>query len=146
MTTSALSKPAKPRYLLDTNICIYLMKVQPPQVAERFARCYVGDVAMSTITLAELSYGVACSGEQQARNRATLQALTAEIPALPFDEVCAEAYGPVRLASRDRRRDALDRLIAAHALSLGAILVTNNEADFADYPGLVVENWVRAPA
>ena len=63
------------------------------------------------------------------------------MPVLPFDEHAATRYGILAAAVRDRRRDAMDRLIAAHALSAGLTLVTNNEADFKDYPGLVVENW-----
>ena len=131
-----------PRYMLDTNICIYLMKHHPPEVEERFAQCYVGDVVISAITLAELEYGVACSGSQRKRNRAALDAFLEEVPAAPFDAKTAEAYGPIRLATRDRKRDALDKLIAAHAVALGVILVTNNLADFAGYPGLQLENWV----
>ena len=132
----------KPRYMLDTNICIYLMKHQPPGVAERFAQCFVGDVAISTITLAELEYGVVCSGAAQARNRAALEDFIQEIPVVPFDSRAAQAYGPVRHATRERKRDALDKLIAAHALALDVVLVTNNEGDFVAYPGLKVENWV----
>lgn len=64
-----------PKYMLDTNICIYLMKHQPPQVRERFAECFVGDVVISAITLAELEFGVACSGESLSRNRAALDSL-----------------------------------------------------------------------
>jgi tRNA(fMet)-specific endonuclease VapC len=130
-----------PLYLLDTNICIYLMKHQPAEVAAHFARCLVGEVVMSMVTLAELEYGVACSGADQERNRRALDLLLEDIPAVPFDSEAARAYGPVRLATRARSRDALDKLIASHALSLGATLVTNNEADFADYPGLKVQNW-----
>ncbi len=130
------------RYMLDTNICIYLMKHHPPEVAARFAQCYVGEVVISAITLAELEYGVACSGEQQARNRQALNDFLREVPAAPFDAVAAAVYGPTRLATRERQRDALDKLIAAHALSLGATLVTNNLTDFAPYPGLQLENWV----
>lgn len=130
------------RYMLDTNICIYLMKHHPPEVAERFAQCYVGDVVISAITQAELEYGVACSGEQISRNRAALDAFLQEVPAMPFEGAAAQAYGPVRLATRERKRDALDKLIAAHAVALGVTLVTNNLADFAGYPGLVLENWV----
>ena len=130
------------RYMLDTNICIYLMKHHPPEVAARFAQCYVGEVVISAITLAELEYGVACSGEQQARNRQALDDFLREVPAAPFDAVAAAVYGPTRLATRERQRDALDKLIAAHALSLGATLVTNNLTDFAPYPGLQLENWV----
>ena len=61
---------------------------------------------------------------------------------MPFDNAAAQTYGPVRLATRERKRDALDKMIAAHALALGATLVTNNLADFADYPDLKLENWV----
>ena len=131
-----------PRYMLDTNICIYLMKHQPPEVAERFAQCYVGDVVISAITQAELEYGVACSGTQRARNRKALNAFLQEVPAAPFDGAAAVVYGPTRLATRERQRDALDKLIASHALSLGVTLVTNNVSDFAAYSELKVENWV----
>ncbi len=130
------------RYMLDTNICIYLMKHHPPEVEERFAQCFVGDVVVSSITQAELEYGVACSGAQRRRNRAALDAFLQEVPALSFDGAAAHAYGPVRLATRERKRDALDKLIAAHALALDVTLVTNNLADFAGYPGLKLENWV----
>ena len=132
------------RYMLDTNICIYLMKHQPPEVAERFAQCYVGDVVISAITQAELEYGVACSGTQRARNRKALDAFLQEVPAAPFDGAAAAVYGPTKLATRERQRDALDKLIAAHALALGVTLVTNNEADFVSYAGLKVDNWVNS--
>ncbi|MEO7399758.1 MAG: type II toxin-antitoxin system VapC family toxin [Polaromonas sp.] len=133
----------KPRYMLDTNICIYLMKHQPPEVADRFAECFVGDVAISAITLAELEYGVVCSGTAEVQNRLALDGLLEDIVAVPFEGQAAKAYGPVRQATRERKRDALDKLIAAHAIALDATLVTNNEADFAGYPGLRVENWVK---
>jgi tRNA(fMet)-specific endonuclease VapC len=130
------------RYLLDTNICIYLIKRQPPQVAERFTRCRVGEVRISAISAAELEYGVVASGDDAAHNRMALDRFLSEVPVAPFDGVSARAYGPVRFATRERRRDALDKIIAAHALALGATLVTNNPTDFAAYPGLVIENWV----
>jgi tRNA(fMet)-specific endonuclease VapC len=133
----------KRRYLLDTNICIYLMKHQPPEVAELFSQCFVGDVVISAITLAELEFGVSCSGPAEAKNRLALDSFLEDILALPFESQAAKAYGPVRLATHARKRDALDKLIAAHAIALGATLVTNNEADFASYPGLQVENWVK---
>ena len=129
------------RYMLDTNICIYLMRHHPPEVAERFATLEYGDVMMSSITLAELRYGVECHPESRATAETALLALLADIPVLAFDGDAATSYGIVRAAVRDRKRDALDRLIAAHAISLSVTLVTNNEADFKDYPGLVVENW-----
>ena len=134
----------KPKFMLDTNLCIYLMKRQPPSVAARFEGLFVGEVVLSAITLAELEYGVACSGATQVRNREALDGLLGEIPVVPFDQAGAGAYGPAHFATRERSRDALDKLIAAHALALGVVLVTNNEADFAAYPGLKVENWVAA--
>lgn len=132
------------RYMLDTNICIYLMKHQPPQVRERFAACYVGDVVISAITLAELEFGVACSPEAQARNQAALASLLEDIQVAPFEAAAARAYGPLRAQHRERNRNALDKLIAAHAMALQVVLVTNKESDFLAFPGLVVENWVNS--
>jgi tRNA(fMet)-specific endonuclease VapC len=133
----------KSKFMLDTNICIYLMKHQPPQVRARFAECFVGDVVISAITLAELEFGIACSGESQARNQAALDALLEDLLVAPFEARAARAYGPLRAANRERNKDALDKLIASHALSLGVTLVTNNEADFRGFSGLVVENWIN---
>ena len=133
----------RPKYMLDTNICIHLMKHQPPAVRARFAECFVGDVVISAVTLAELEYGVACSGDARAHNQALLDSLLEDIPVEPFEARAARAYGPLRLGYRARNKDALDKLIAAHALSLGVTLVTNNEADFHGFAGLVVENWVN---
>lgn len=133
----------KPRYMLDTNICIYLMKHQPPQVRARFTDCFVGDVVISAITLAELEFGVASSGESRARNQAALDSLIGDIPVATFDARAARAYGPLRAANRERNKDALDKLIASHALSMGVTLVTNNEADFRGFDGLAIENWVN---
>jgi tRNA(fMet)-specific endonuclease VapC len=132
----------RPRYLLDTNICIYLMKHQPPQVVQRFAACRVGELLISAITAAELEYGVVASDPDAEQNSAALERLLREVPVAPFNAAAARAYGPVRWASRERRRDALDKLIAAHALALDVTLVTNNPRDFAVYPGLRIENWV----
>jgi tRNA(fMet)-specific endonuclease VapC len=131
------------RYLLDTNICIYLMREESPAVARRFAALRVGDVGMSVITLAELSYGVEARPSDRKRNERALEALVADIPAVSFDSRAAAAYGVIRAAVRDRKRDVLDRLIAAHAVSAGLTLVTSNVADFEGYPELQVENWVE---
>jgi tRNA(fMet)-specific endonuclease VapC len=127
--------------MLDTNICIYLMKNQPEQVARRFAQCYVGDVVMSAITYAELEYGVAVSANRP-RERRNLVALINDIPVAPFDAAAAVAYGPIREATRERKKDHLDKLIGAHAAALDVVLVTNNERDFANYPGVKLENWL----
>jgi tRNA(fMet)-specific endonuclease VapC len=131
-----------PRFMLDTNMCIYLMKNQPEQVAKRFAQCYVGDVVMSAVTYAELEYGVVVSANRT-RERRNLAALIEDIPVAAFDAAAATAYGPVREATRERKKDALDKLIAAHAIALDVILVTNNEHDFASYPGIRLENWLN---
>lgn len=130
--------------MLDTNMCIYLIKHQPPEVRERFANCFVGDVVISAVTLAELEFGIACTSEaSQQTNRLMLDSLLEDILVANFDAQAAKAYGPIRAAYKERNRDALDTLIASHAISLGVTLVTNNEADFVNYPGLVVENWVN---
>jgi len=132
------------RYMLDTNICIHLMQRQPEAVMRKFAELQVGDVVISSVTYAELCYGVECRAENKAVLGGLLDRLTTDIPVLPLDRDAAEHYGELRAAVRDRRRDALDRLIAAHARSRDLVLVTNNEADFRDYPGLRIENWVGA--
>jgi tRNA(fMet)-specific endonuclease VapC len=131
-----------PRFMLDTNICIYLMKHQPPQMRARFAECYVGDVVISAITLAELESDVARSSDAAMHNQTVLDSLLEDIPVAPFDRPAARAFGPLRAADRERSKDALDELIASHAMSLGATLVTTNEADFRSFGGLTVENWV----
>ena len=128
--------------MLDTNMCIYLMKNQPEQVARRFETCSVGDVVMSAITFAELDYGVTVSSNQN-REKRNLNSLIEDIPVAAFDEIAAKAYGPIRNATRDRKKDQLDKLIAAHAISLNVILVTNNERDFNCYPGIKIENWIN---
>lgn len=133
-----------PRYMLDTNMCIYLMKNQPEEVARRFAQCYVGDVVMSAITYAELEYGVSVSANPE-RERGNLAELVKDILVVSFDASAGAAYGPVRLATRDSRKDHLDKLIAAHAASLNVTLVTNNLKDFARYPGVATENWLELP-
>jgi tRNA(fMet)-specific endonuclease VapC len=129
------------RYMLDTNMCIYLMKNQPESVAQRFAQCYVGDVVMSSITYAELEFGVAVSANP-AQERINLASLVEDIQVVPFDAAAGVAYGPIRLATRDIRADALDKLIAAHAISLNVTVVTNNMKDFAKYPCVLSENWL----
>lgn len=130
--------------MLDTNICIYIIKQQPPSVARRFAECRQGEVVISAITLAELEYGVyKSSAVTQKQNRLALDALLKIIPALPFEQLAAKAYALVRSAAPERRRDSLDKLIASHAKSLELTLVTNNLDDFRVYPDIALENWVE---
>ncbi len=129
--------------MLDTNICIYLLKRQPNEVFEKMAQLTVGDVVMSSITLAELRHGGGGqTAADYAQDMAALDALLQDIPALPFDDDAARAYGNLARRSKLKRKQALDNLIAAHALSLGVVLVTNNLQDFQGYADLVLENWV----
>lgn len=129
------------RYMLDTNICIYIVKHHPPQVLRRLETLTRGSAVMSVVSYAELRAGLEIQIADRAQDERVLALLIGRIPVLPFSETDAESFGVLRAAVRDRRRDTMDRLIAAHAISLGLILVTNNEADFKDYPGLAVENW-----
>ena len=131
------------RYMLDTNICIYIIKGNPPQVLDRLKALTQGSAVMSVVTYAELRAGLELQSANRAQDERALAFLTSRIPVLPFNESAAECFGVMRAALRDRNRDTMDRLIAAHAVSVGITLVTNNEADFQNYPGLVVENWER---
>lgn len=129
-------------YMLDTNICIYMINKRPPQVRARFEGLRYGEVVVSSITGAELAFGVAKSGS--ARNRDALDRFFAPIEVLSFDSQAMHAYGPLRahLQACGQPIGALDTLIAAHALAVGATLVTNNLTEFARVPGLACENWV----
>lgn len=133
----------KPKYLLDTNICIYIMRRHPEHVVDRMIQCRIGDVVMSSITYAELAYGVLCA-EDSAEAGAQLELLVKAVPVVSFDQKAAAAFGPIRYADRERKKDLMDKLIAAHAVGLDVTVVTNNISDFSVYPGIRVENWVAA--
>jgi tRNA(fMet)-specific endonuclease VapC len=129
------------RYMLDTNICIYLIKNHPPQVLLRLQALNQGEAVMSVVTYAELRAGLEIQTTNREQDEHALSLLVGRIPVLPFTQSDAESFGVLRASVRDRSRNAMDRLIAAHAVNSGLTLVTNNDADFKDYPGLVVENW-----
>ena len=131
------------RYMLDTNICIYIIKGNPPQMLHRLTALTRGSAVMSVVTYAELRAGLELQSANRAQDERALAFLISRIPVLPFNEAAAECFGVMRAAVRERKRDTMDRLIAAHAVSVGIPLVTNNEAVFKDCPGLVVENWVQ---
>jgi len=133
------------KYLLDTNICIYLIKQQPPRVMDAFRSHAIGEIGVSSITVSELWYGVAKSTHRQANAQALEQFLLPLIVS-PFDGRAGEAYGEIRatLEKQGQPIGAMDLLIAAHAISLGVRLVTNNEREFARVPDLIVENWAQA--
>jgi tRNA(fMet)-specific endonuclease VapC len=128
--------------MLDTNICIYLLTGQPKKVFDRLARQDQGSVVMSCLTLAELEHGVQVqSNNSKLQDQAALESLLSDIPALPFDHRAARAFGVLAGDGKLRRNQAVNNLIAAHAISQDAVLVTNNENDFKSYSGLKVENW-----
>ena len=130
--------------LLDTNICIYIINAKPPAVLARFQQYRLGDIGLCSVVAAELAYGVAKSGS--VRNRQALKMFLAPLTILPFDAAAVWAYGDLRaeLERRGTPVGSLDTMIAAHALSLQARLVTNNTREFAKVPGLQLENWVPA--
>lgn len=128
--------------LLDTNICIYIINAKPAAVLARFKQYRLGDIGLCSVVAAELAYGVAKSGSM--RNRQALDMFLAPLTILPFDASTIWAYGDLR-AELERSGipiGALDTMIAAHALSQQALLVTNNTREFAKVPGLQLENWV----
>ena len=131
------------KVMLDTNICIYIIKQKPEAVLARFRAFQVGDVGISTITLAELQYGAMKSARPK-QNRENLKEFVAPLDVASFDNAASEAYGEIRVALEKSGRPigAMDLLIAAHALSLDARLVTNNEKEFKRVRGLRVENWI----
>ncbi|MBH0194445.1 MAG: type II toxin-antitoxin system VapC family toxin [Nitrospira sp.] len=131
------------KLMLDTNICIYLIKQQPPSIIERFQSHPVGDIGISSITAAELAYGVSKSRHSY-KNRHALEQFLAPLQVAAFDQVAAWSYGRLRqqLEAKGTPIGSMDMLIAAHALSLGAKLVSNNLREFRHVPGLRLENWV----
>lgn len=126
---------AEPAYLLDSNICIYVLSDAESEAALRLGECEPGTVVTSAIVYAEVMRGRPGDG---GRLPAGAEALFRIVPPLPFDDRAGLCYRRVPF-----RRGTFDRLIAAHALSLGLTLVTNNERDYDDVEGLVVENWAR---
>lgn len=132
------------RYMLDTNMCIYLRQNRPPEVTARFRRMQHGDVVLSVITYGELLYGAERS-QQHTRALEALARLVSLLPVLPLPEEAASAYGEVRAALQKRGEmiGGNDLWIAAHAKSAGLTLVTNNEREFKRVPGLKLQNWTR---
>ena len=130
--------------LLDTNICIYIINAKPPAVLARFQQYRMGDIGVCSVVAAELAFGVAKSGS--ARNRQALEMFLAPLIVLPFDAAAVWFYGDLRadLERKGTPIGSLDTMIAAHALSLQALLVTNNTREFAVVPGLRLDNWVTA--
>jgi tRNA(fMet)-specific endonuclease VapC len=124
---------SKPSHFLDTNSCIFLLAKARPLLTARVEDCAPGTIAISAIVCAELALGFA---RGDAKSRVGLNRFLAEFPVMPFDEKAARAYARVPF-----KRGKLDRLIAAHALALDIVLITNNRRDFADVDGLKTEDW-----
>jgi len=131
------------KYMLDTNICIYLIKRKPVQVLEKFQAHTLGDISVSSITVAELQYGVEKS-QHQHQNQTALNLFLAPLEIVNFDTYAAQHYGQIRtkLERLGTPIGAYDLLIAGHARSLDIILVTNNTREFIRVSNLRVENWI----
>ena len=130
-------------YLLDTNICIYILKRKPEYIFEKFQNLIPGTVGISSITLAELLYGVSKSSFPD-KNHHALQQFLIPLDIFDFGYDAAEQYGKLRtqLEGKGQPIGSLDMLIGAHALSLNALLVTNNLKEFNRIEGLKTENWI----
>ena len=135
----------RPRFLLDTNICIYIRQQRPPEVLKRFKSLHPGEAAISVITYGELRYGAEKSRDRE-RALDLLRRLVALLPVLPLPEQAGERYGAVR-ADLERRGEVIgnnDLWIAAHALAAGLVLATNNRREFARVGGLQLADWLEA--
>ena len=132
------------RYMLDTNICIYVIKHKSESVFRKLKKIKPEDVCISSITYAELAYGVEKSAQPE-RNRLALSMMLSSIEIVAFDDAAADEYGEIRagLERKGTPIGSLDILIAAHARSLGCTLVTNNTKEFCRVEGLEVVNWVK---
>ena len=131
------------RFMLDTDSCIALIKQKPGSILRRLTSLSPGEAGISAITLAELRYGVAKSAQKE-KNGPALDEFLLPLEVADFDEPAADAYGVVRAALEKAGTPigSLDTQIGAHALSLGAILVTHNSREFRRIPGLAVEDWL----
>jgi tRNA(fMet)-specific endonuclease VapC len=132
------------KLMLDTNICIYIIKQQPVAVLKHFIEYQIGDIGISSITLSELRYGVAKSTHQE-KNAKALDEFITPLEVVSFDEEAAHVYGEIRatLEKAGAPIGAMDMLIAAHAVSLGISLVTNNTREFARITSLNVIDWIN---
>jgi len=132
------------KFMLDTNICVYIIKQKPVKVLERFTQYSPGDILISSITVAELRYGAEKS-LHVLQNHEALSGFIVPLEIAAFDEKAADEYGRVRamLEKKGHPIGSMDMIIGAHALSLGVTLVTNNTKEFKRIRGLKVENWTK---
>ncbi len=132
------------KYLLDTDTCIHLIRAKSAKTLRKLTACEVGDVGISSISVAELQYGVAKSQDQE-RNQQVLEQFLIPLVIADFDHRAALEYGTIRttLEARGTPIGAMDLLIAAHAVSLGVTLVTCNKKEIARVPRLTVADWTN---
>ena len=130
------------KYLIDTNICIFIINQRPAEVRQRLEKLEIGDVGVSAVTVSELQYGVAKSRDRE-RNQAALDKFLLPLEVLPYEDSAARRYGYLRrhLEKQGTPIGPLDLMIAAHALAINTIVVTNNTAEFERVPDLPVEDW-----
>ncbi len=130
------------KLLLDTNICIYIIKQQPAAVLKRFLEYQIGDIGISSITLSELCYGVAKSTHKD-KNAKALDEFVIPLEVVSYDESAARVYGDIRATFEKAGTPigSMDMLIAAHAVSLGIPLATNNAREFLRVPSLKIIDW-----
>ena len=131
-------------YMLDTDICIYIIKRKPAGVIKRLMKSRISQIGISSITLSELEYGVEKSSKQE-QNQVALAQFLAPMEILSYGDEAAQQYGRLRalLEKQGTPIGSLDMLIAAHALSIDCILVTNNEKEFGRVPNLKIDNWAK---
>ena len=132
------------KYLIDTNICIYIMNKRPVAVIEKFKQFEISEIGISTITVSELQYGAAKSTYRK-KNEVRLEEFLAPLKILSYDQTAARVYGDIRfqLEKHGKPIGPLDLLIAAHAVSQNLVLVTNNIKEFNRIKELKVENWAK---
>lgn len=130
------------KYMLDTNICIYIIKKKPPHVLKKFTACELGDICISSVTSAELHYGIQKSLHPH-KNKIALDQFMLPLEVRDFDDLAAEKYGEIRvyLEKKGTPIGSMDMMIAAHAASLNITLVTNNKKEFKRVPKLAIEDW-----
>ncbi len=131
------------RYLLDTNLCIYIQRNKPPEVLAKFRKLRVGEAGISAITHGELMYG-AMKSRQQDRVMRDIADFILWVPAMPLPESASGHYATIRAEAEAAGKPlgGNDLWIAAHAIAADLVLVTNNEREFKRVPGLRVQNWV----
>lgn len=131
------------QFMLDTNICIYIIKRQPSHVLDHFKKIEISQISISSISLSELLYGVSKSSKPE-QNLMALTQFVAPLEILPYGDEAAQYYGEIRahLEKQGTLIGSLDMLIAAHALSIDCTLITNNEKEFNRVPNLKIENWL----